>query len=729
MKKTLVILLIIIGAIIIIKTLIPSEKTASNNIPSFEEYIPSENFRDAFLTLSKDTLADKDYDIEETVRIIHAIEIAQAKSTGFVDFLEYLSQQDYSKVAPEVIKAKLKLLPIFQEMHNLEKEYLECYDIWSIASSVIQTTLEENDYYISKLYETESILHPLSKLDQICSTITLEYINKRKIKADLEDRINIIKSEYIEYLYSYTPIYNKFMNEWNKLCLLKDKTYLNLYSGNIMEASNLASNILKQYPQNREAILLQALSLVNIIFDNVDDNFATPMLQSIERITHSKVNSTSAIEYTEIEIDTLVNNEINIQTNLFANKEALMIAADNLMDYYIDLYPDKSAPALLIKGLLNYRSNKTPSAIAYFDQASIEYVQQSEQLTDLLDSYVNRDYLNKTPEGQYLLKLYKSTMGGFGMFSPNFWKADLYMKNGESDLSQGEIFKHYFRRGNQSVYDCMLSDLQYCEEYLYSSFKQVLIEQSYLDLNVKPSKNWGVISSDDKIDIKITNRSDLTFENIRVFLCIHYTDMYKDEYDIVKVPLTKNRIEAYSTADMGQLTLTYENKKYPDITRIRAIALTDDKICWVDDVDYKANETLTTLNNALYGQKKLVNFLQKGYLKDFSMDSESVRSLINDNVKVTLNKTNLFTKNELIIELPRKLALLDPLFSLNQVQDKENSQQPKDNKLIGDIIRLKFNIKENTETYPLYMYSKFFNLKMEISVNDDTVALKSITLI
>ena len=40
-----------------------------------------------------------------------------------------------------------------------------------------------------------------------------------------------VRKKYIEYLEDYMPIYNKYMQEWNQLCVLKDQTYLQLYSG------------------------------------------------------------------------------------------------------------------------------------------------------------------------------------------------------------------------------------------------------------------------------------------------------------------------------------------------------------------------------------------------------------------------------------------------------------------------------------------------------------------
>ena len=112
---------------------------------------------------------------------------------------------------------------------------------------------------------------------------------------------------------------------------------------------------------------------------------------------------------------------------------------------------------------------------------------------------------------------------------------------------------------------------------------------------MNPEREWLFWKSDDLLNVKINNRSDMDLENVRVFLCIHYTDMYKDEYDVVKVPKTMNIIPKHSTADLDTLRITYPGKTYEDITRIRAIAVTDDRICWVDDVDYKQNHVLDVL--------------------------------------------------------------------------------------------------------------------------------------
>ena len=98
-----------------------------------ENYTPSEEFKPAFEAMSKP--ADPEYDIEETVRLLNGLEVAQNQSADFYSFLEYMAKQDYSKVPAEVVEAKKKLLPILQKMFDLQKQYDELDNIWMLARS------------------------------------------------------------------------------------------------------------------------------------------------------------------------------------------------------------------------------------------------------------------------------------------------------------------------------------------------------------------------------------------------------------------------------------------------------------------------------------------------------------------------------------------------------------------------------------------------------------------
>jgi hypothetical protein len=270
--------------------------------------------------------------------------------------------------------------------------------------------------------------------------------------------------------------------------------------------------------------------------------------------------------------------------------------------------------------------------------------------------------------------------------------------------------------------------MQFCEEHLYGPFKQLLIEHSYLDVEVSPKREWLFWKSDDLLNVKIINRSDIDLQNVRVFLCIHYTDMYKDEYDVVKVPRTMNIIPKHSTADLHTLRITYPGKKYDDITRIRAIAVTDDRICWVDDVNYKQNHVLDFLRGGR-SQSEQLQQAREEYLTNYSLNPDQLRQTLKEGSSVLPPEEDpgeeksfwdkvegwiTFPDNNLKIELPRVLTMLDPVFSLRAI-DGMDALSPKENYLAGTAIHLEFDyVPQYEEKLPLYIYSDFVSFRVNI---------------
>ena len=700
---------------------------------SLENFQPIEEFKPAYEALSQPAKDNnKEYDIEETIRIINSLELAQAQSEDFYSFLEYLAKQDYSLVADDVIEAKTKLLLVLQHMYKLQQANEELSSIWLIARSMASgsVSLAQNadvSEAVSLTSLSNVVANPLGILN-IAGSVGLndakvaafeQYEKDKALKSSLVKEIEHLKTLYLEYLNEFAPIYHKYMKEWDRLCLNKDKAYLDVYSGRMVDGYNSASEVLKDYPLNREALLLKALSLINIGSGQAR-------------------NAASAQPALSMQGDG--------GTSAAYNVNEYYLEAMATLDNYIENYPNRSAPALVLKGLLANNMGQEQQALSYFDQAAIEYPRQAEMLTDLLDSYKNRSYLNKTPEGQYLLKLYRSTMEGYGMFSPNLLKAQYYAAKGKVEESKAEIFNHFFRRGNQGIYDCLLSDMQYCEEHLYNTFRQFLMERSYLDIDVKPETDWKFADKDDEISVSIYNRSDVDLENVRVFLCLHYTDMYKDEYDVVKVP-AKNIVKHHQKEVIGTAKLEYPGKTYNDITRVRAIVMTDDGICWIDNPDYKKNNATVVRQDADNQKRKIDDFLQS-----VSLNIGDITQAINDEIGVMGGVNNKAEKtkewfskkkmeeigssisalwdkqdNKLKIELPRVLTFIEPVFSIHPIQS-EKAILPIENYLIGSTIRLKFDYEpQMNEPLPLYIYSEFVNMKIDINYAGEDSKVGEIT--
>ncbi len=704
-----------------------------------EHYEPVGKFVPAYeaLTNRTDLTTNKDYDIEQTVRVLNALEIAQANSKNFNEFLEYMARQDYTGVAPDVMESKQKLLPILQYMYKLQSQDKELNDLWMLARSAAKGVTAADDplgLAGAVLGNPLAVLNIMHNDDASKATDAAfgQYEKDKELKASIRKDIEKLRASYLQYLTDYAPIYHKYMKEYDALCVQKDEAYLDLYGGRAGDALGHTRRILAKYPHNSEAMLLQSMALilkgaspVKPLSVNSDE-----LSEDGNEYGNEDENENNGNENDSVPSDFRHQTTIVSLPPANSNQGAMAEAAATL-DYYMQEFPGKTAPALVLKGLMAQKTGDEKRALLYFDQASIEYPRQAKQLTDMLDAYRTRTYLNKTPEGQFLQRLYSSTMEGYGMFSPNLLKAKHYADQGRTDEARQEIFNHFFRRGNQGIYSALLSDMQFCEEHLYGPFKQLLIEHSYLDVEVNPEREWLFWKSDDLLNVKINNRSDMDLENVRVFLCIHYTDMYKDEYDVVKVPKTMNIIPKHSTADLDTLRITYPGKTYEDITRIRAIAVTDDRICWVDDVDYKQNHVLDVLRGRRQGvtSKEQENRDREEFLSSYSLEPAKLKKTLMEGVTVLPPEEDpaaekgfwdkvggWFSRpdNDLKIELPRVLTMLDPVFSIRAI-DGADALTPKENYLGGTAIHLVFDyVPQYEERLPLFIYSDFVSFRVDI---------------
>ncbi len=192
-----------------------------------EVYKPSQEFQPAFESLESDSPVDnQDYDIEETVRAMNALEVAQCQSEDFISYLEYVARQDFSRVAPEVLEQKKKLFPILQRLYELQKEHKELNDVWMLmrsATSGASSFVEEvNPIGVigsmitgDPLTGTVSVAGGVDKAQEVAFD---EYEKQKNLKKSLEREMEALRLKYVEYLEGYAPIYHKYMQEWDALC-------------------------------------------------------------------------------------------------------------------------------------------------------------------------------------------------------------------------------------------------------------------------------------------------------------------------------------------------------------------------------------------------------------------------------------------------------------------------------------------------------------------------------
>ena len=671
-----------------------------------DSYEPVEQFVPAYEAIEnqQQLASGRDYDLEQTVRVLNALELAQAQSGSFDEFLDRMARQDYTGVAPDVLEAKRKLFPVLEYTYKLQARDKQLTDAWMLMRGAARggQTLVRNMSVTEAFRLAHGDIFALLGIaggeDGTRSTeeAFAQYEKEKKLKSDIQADLNRLKASYRQYLEDYAPIYKRYMDEYDRLCVEKDQAYLDLYAGRTDQALAHAQSILRRYPKNAEAMLLKSMAQILL---------AEPLPTPVQ------------VEGT-ILLNDSVEGEAGTQTASVYD-EILATLQD-----YRDTYPGRTAPALVLEGLLYQQMGQEQAALSRFHQASVEYPRQAAQLTDMLDTYNTRNYLTRTPEGQYLRRLYASTMEGYGLFSPNLLKARHYANQGQMEKAKEEIYNHFFRRGNQGIYDELLSDMQFCEENLYAPFRSLLLEHDYLDVEVSPQREWLFWHSDNTMKVKVRNRSDKDLENVRIFLCIHYTDMYKDEYDIVKVPRTANRIEKHTTVDLDTLTLVYPGKGYGDIAHIRAIAMTDNALCWVDDVKYKHSRIIDALR-----QDTDTHPGQEKYLASYSLEPGKLKRTIAEGLRVLppeqepASKRSWWQKatswlsapdNRLKVELPRVLIMADPVFTLGAI-DGEHPLAPVENELFGTCIRLVFDcVPQYEDRLQLYIYSDAANFKADV---------------
>ena len=691
---------------------------------SIDNYKPVDEFVDAYEAISSQPglQSGRDYDLEKTVRVLNALELAQVRSESFDEFLDYMARQDYTGVAPDVLEAKRKLFPVLEYTYKLREQDEQLSDAWMLMRGAARggETLVRNTsastLLRAALGDMFAVLGIVNGEDAERSTneAFAQYEADKKLKSQLRDDLQKLRVSYRQYLEDYTPIYKKYMQEYDALCIEKDKAYLDLYAGRTDEALSHTQSILQKYPDNPEAMLLHAMALI---------------IQSKGfKVQGSKVQGDGVLR------DSVVPDSVIPGVE----------RASALLARYAARHPSRTAPALVLEGLLLQKMGDEEGAMSRFHQASVEYPRQAAQLTDMLDSYNRRNYLTRTPEGQYLRRLYASTMEGYGLFSPNLLKAKYYADQGKMEQSREEIYNHFFRRGNQGIYDELLSDMQFCEEHLYGAFKGLLLESSYVDVSIEPESEWLFWDSDDVMRVTINNRSDLDLENVRVFLCIHYTDMYKDEYDVIKVPHTANIIAKHTTADLDTVVLRYPGKTYKDITRIRAIAMTDDRICWVDDVNDKQSHALSFLRGGQRDASALQAQAREEYLRTYSLEPQKLRRTLQEGITIlppeedpsadrswwdTFLSWFSSPDNDLKLELPRVLAMTDPVFSLHPL-DSDAAITPEDNYLSGTVIRLRFPyVPAYGDHLPLYIYTESATFLADILYRGKDSQVLSVTIL
>lgn len=688
-----VIIVVVIVAIVMVRNHRLEEKI-QNEVQAVEAAFDNSS-ADAAEPLTVDAVAvavdngpDRAYpvNLEKTIRIFHILNDGLSKSHSMHDYLKFLATQDYRGVPKDVLDAKKKLIPYYVSIRKAEEDLDEAESrrLWKSVLQSENLTSENSPLGAAILVAADGVFSPTA-----IHNLTMQGIaTGKEVFEDIKRNEDLVKAAkealesnqevYVEYLSEYTELYVKYMTEWNQLCLDRDHAYIAIHNDDYDGALRKLNEILQKYPNDRESMILKAYSLL------------------MQKVMSPVVSET----YNDIgEVETLLN-------------------------AYVAQNPDRSAPALVLLGTYNMLKGDEQTAKNLYDQSAVEYPRQAEELLDMYNSYSYRNYMLKSVEGQFVLEMYKSMMEGYGFFAPNFQKAMLAYDKEDYAKAKEEVFRHFFRRGNQGVYDYLISDMLFVEKHMPKILDMIFEEHSFLDLQAyNPTMSFS-----DKLAIEIENRSDKKLSNVRLFICLHLTDMYKDEYIVKKMETSINNIEPHSKADFGMLQMDFElygkkKNKFDDIVSARAIILTDSLIIWVDQEKVKKSSIRERLRNKKTSRQMFES--TKGIVfANGSISGKEIVDALNARVSFEMKKKDGFGgiiggKN-IVFHFPRSLDAIKPYFSFGKISQRE-AIYPISVILNGNSIDVEFEKNDAfaSRKEPLYISSKYGDLFLDVTFDEN----------
>jgi hypothetical protein len=567
------------------------------------------------------------YDLDKTIRVIDETDKMLEDTRNLPEYLAWAARQDYTGVAPEVLQARKDVLSVVMRLY---------------ASQVAQEDQEELTRFSAEtILQMASLVGVEGKAGVgITGSFSLDREQAEKLVAQareerierkgLRKAVRQSENDLLTALVNYSGVYARYLEEWDRLCLSRDQAYLAVTTEDWAVVAAAAERAIRLAPNEREAHLLLALALVE----------GGPQVLP----------------------------EVDVKALLYA---------------YIEAHPDATAPALVLLGMEEEREGNFTEAELSLMQAAAYYPRESQSLSDLFNPYEARSYLRATREGRYVLQQYQSTMMGAGRFSPDLQLARLAFRTGKPELGRKKLMEHFYRRRAQKEWAFVLDDIRYAMAEFGDAFRAIFPPESYLDLVMKPS----LMGLSGNLSLSVRNRSDIVLHNATLLLCVHYTDMYPDDYEVIVGGDTKPALNAHEETSFGEVSVDAEvlgkKRARDDVVRIRAILVADEAVTWVDTEEYRVAEAKEFRDKPPTPLNDTPARAMPGVMEALGRESS-----------LSIEKSR-FGKDGVVIRLPRDLVLLSPIFDL-KVGDKTLS--PDLNRLEIDDGRIRLQFENAIDT-------------------------------
>jgi tetratricopeptide (TPR) repeat protein len=563
-----------------------------------------DEFEPTLSLLARQAKADEPVDIDKTIRVIHEIDLAMKDQASMEAYLDVMVRQDYRGVAPDVLEARRHILEVQYALYAKQAETEEQRAMWEMTSELLLTT-----FSVVKVEGDVSTFDPSGKfsIDRQQAQRLLEDLKEEQEEhQELLADVRGLEAQLFAAMMQYSDVYYPHLEEWDRLCVLRDRAYLAARNGDWETVRIASEKAIEMAPTEKEAHLLLALALIE--GGNTEDQ---------ER-------------------------------------------ARAMLAEHVEKHPDSTAPAFLLLGVLDQKQGRNEEARLNFQQSAAYYPKQAKALTEMLDPYQQRSYLRQSREGSYILELYKSSMLGAGYFSPDLQMAKAAFDAGDFHGGKQKVMDHFARRRSQEQWDFVLQDIDFAASLLGGEFHQIFPEDSYLDLEVAPTM-WG----NQKIQVGVKNRSGETLHNATLILAVHFTDMHPADYQPFAAEKSMPAVLPRESTDFGTIDVTYDlwgkPKGVSDIVTQRAVLLTDEAVLWVDTDEYKIAEAKEFREAAKKSQPlpEQESAWHQKMASELHQQTKGIGSVASAKVEPKYGFNDGVT-----IELPKELAVFRPVFTL-----------------------------------------------------------------
>jgi tetratricopeptide (TPR) repeat protein len=571
------------------------------------------------------------YDIDKTIRVIHELDLALSHKDSLESYLQELATQDYRDVAPEVLDARKEIMEVLLKLYAKQVESGDQQAMWEMTSELLLTAFSVVDFDggLDAVGPTAGLSIDREQAQELLRDMRQEQHDHRDLVRDMAQ----LETELLSAMTDYSEVYYRYMDEWDDLSVMRDRAYLAAHNQDWTTVADAATIAVQKAPQEREAHLLLAMAKIE-------------------------------------------------QGGGESDEEILGLLAD-----YIEDHPSSTAPAFQLMGIQHTNRGRIDEARLAFQQSAAYYPRQAEELTDMLDPYTMRSFLRKSREGGFILELYKSTMLGAGYWSPDLQLAELLFESGDIEAGKEKVLDHFSRRRNQQQWDFVLSDIQYCYDLLGPRFWEIFPEDHYVDLEISETMFGSQLS------VGVNNRSDKTLRNASLLLALQFTDMYATDYEVMAAERTIPAVPPHEITDFGKVEIELDlfggTKTVDDIVRHRAILITNEAVLWVDTDEYKIEraeaEREARRAGDTPGRPVAVTDSPTERFPEYQSTVDTIIAGLTDAVSVEVESR--YGRDNVLIELPKELSLLRPLFRLKYGDEVLAAQ---DNVIEGDSIQLRF---------------------------------------